>query len=89
MSFLNVYLKKDYRTPSDNVIKNFYIPLLKESKLYKRSVGFFSSSSLIELSYGISGLIKNDGKIQLIVSPVISDDDLNAIKWYNRTTRLL
>ena len=79
MSFLNVYLKKDYRTPGDNVIKNFYIPLLKESKLYKRSVGFFSSSSLVELSYGISELIKNDGKIQLIVSPVISDDDLKAI----------
>lgn len=79
MSLKNVILKKEYRSPRDNIVSEFYIPLLKESNLYKRSVGFFSSSSLIEISYGISHLIKNGGKIQLIASPNLSKEDIEAI----------
>lgn len=72
MSLLDVSLKKEYRSPRDNIVSDFYIPLLKESVLYKRSVGFFSSSSLLEISYGITNLINNNGKIQLIASPNLS-----------------
>ena len=79
MSLLDVSIKKEYRSPRDNIVNDFYIPLLKESVLYKRSVGYFSSSSLIELTYGISKLINNNGKIQLITSPNLSDEDIEAI----------
>lgn len=79
MSLLDVNLKQEYRSPRDNIVNDFYIPLLKESILYKRSVGFFSSSSLLEISYGISNLINNDGKIQLIASPNLSEEDIEAI----------
>lgn len=48
--------------------------------MYKRAVGFFSSSALIELTKGIAGLISNSGKIQLIASPYLSSDDIAAIK---------
>ena len=79
MSLKDVYLKEEYRSPRDNVVRDFYIPLLEKSILYKRNVGFFSSSSLFELSYGISKLIANGGKIQLIASAVLSDEDIQAI----------
>lgn len=79
MSLLDVNLKKEYRSPRDDIVNEFYIPLLKESILYKRSVGFFSSSSLLEISYGITKLINNSGKIQLIVSPNLSEEDIDAI----------
>ena len=79
MSLLDVNLKKEYRSPRDDVVNEIYIPLLKESTLYKRSVGFFSSSSLLEISYGITKLINNKGKIQLIVSPNLSEEDIDAI----------
>ena len=79
MSLLDVNLKKEYRSPRDDIVNEFYIPLLKESILYKRSVGFFSSSSLLEVSYGITKLINNKGKIQLIVSPNLSEEDIDAI----------
>ena len=79
MSLLDVSLKKEYRSPRDNIVSDFYIPLLKESVLYKRSVGFFSSSSLLEISYGITNLINNNGKIQLIASPNLSEEDIEAI----------
>lgn len=79
MSLLDVNLKQEYRSPRDNIVNDFYIPLLKESNLYKRSVGFFSSSSLLEISYGITHLINNNGKIQLIASPHLSEEDIEAI----------
>lgn len=79
MSLIDVNLKKEYRSPRDNIVNDFYIPLLKEANLYKRSVGFFSSTSLMEISYGIANLVNNDGKILLIASPNLSDEDIEAI----------
>lgn len=79
MSLLDVNLKKEYRSPRDDIVNDFYIPLLTEAKLYKRSVGFFSSSSLIEISYGITNLVNNSGHIQLIASPNLLEEDIEAI----------
>ena len=63
MSFTDIDIKPEYRSRLDNVIKDFYIPVLKEAVLYKRAVGFFSSTALVEMSAGICGLVKNGGKI--------------------------
>lgn len=79
MNFRNVNIKKEYRIPRDNITGELYIPLLKDAILYKRSVGFFTSSALLEIATGISHLINNDGKIQLIVSPYLDDEDVEAI----------
>lgn len=79
MSFLDVEIKPEYRSRLDNVMKDFYIPVLKRAVLYKRAVGFFSSSALLEMSAGLCGLVKNGGKIQLIASPRLSAEDIEAI----------
>lgn len=79
MSFLELKLKTEYRSRRDDVIKNFYNPVLNQAVLYKRAVGFFSSSALVALSVGICGLIKNGGSIQMIASPHLSPEDLAAI----------
>lgn len=80
LSFTELTIKKEYRSLLDGVVNNFYIPILNQSTMYKRAVGFFSSSALIELSRGICGLIQNGGKIQLIASPKLSADDIAAIE---------
>lgn len=79
MSFKDIIIKPEYRSLSDDVVKEFYIPLLENAVLYKRAVGFFSSSALIEISKGIIGLVKNGGKILLVASPRLSEEDINAI----------
>ncbi len=80
MSLQDVELKSEYRSLIDNVAKDFYIPLLKQAVIYKRAVGFFSSSSLVEISKGIMGLVRNGGTIQLVASPRLSDEDVEAMK---------
>lgn len=80
MNFQELNIKKEYRSLLDSVAKDFYIPLLSCAVKYQRAVGFFSSSCLIEISKGISELAKNGGKIQLVASPYLSDEDIEAIK---------
>lgn len=90
MSLQDIEIKKEYRSRLDNVARDFYIPLLNQAVSYKRSVGFFSSSILVEISKGIIGLVKNGGKIQLIASPRLSDEDVTAIrKGYEQRNKVI
>lgn len=79
MSFTDLNLKSEYRSPHDNITGDFFNPVLKLSVTYKRAVGFFSSSALFPLLPGIFALVKNGGKIQLITSPRLFEEDIAAI----------
>ncbi|MBP1925264.1 superfamily II DNA or RNA helicase [Sedimentibacter acidaminivorans] len=79
MGFKNLDIKIKYRTSDNNIPKEFLIPVLKEAKIYSRAVGYFSSTSLLELSIGLCSLAKSNGKIRIIASPRLSEDDLDAI----------
>lgn len=79
MSFRDIELKPEYRSRLDNVIRDFYNPVLKQAVTYKRAVGFFSSSALLSLTAGIYGLVENGGSIQMIASPRLSPEDIEAI----------
>lgn len=80
MGFGDIAIKNEYRSLIDDVVKDFYIPLLKEAVLYQRAVGFFSSSALAMISKGIKGLVQNGGKIQIIASPKLSASDIEEIR---------
>lgn len=90
MSLQDVPVKNEYRSLIDNVVQDFYLPLLKEATVYKRAVGFFSSSSLVEISKGIAKMASNGGKIQIVASPYLSEEDIEAIqKGYSERNAVL
>lgn len=90
LNFKNLDLKMKYRSSSDDVVRSFFIPVLKRAKVYKRAVGFFSSSSLIAVSNGITGLIENKGKAYLIASPYLQEEDIEAInKGYEERNKVI
>ena len=80
MNFTDIDIKEEYRSLQDDIVGEFYTPLLRCAKKYQRAVGFFSSTALIEISDGISGLVKNGGTIELVASPKLSADDISAIE---------
>ena len=80
MDFTDLDIKREYRSLSRDVVHDFYTPVLAQSVLYRRAVGFFSSSALISLTEGIKGLLLHNGKIGIIASPKLSQDDINAIE---------
>lgn len=88
MSFSDCVIKSEYRSLIDNVVQDFYLPILHEAVSYKRAVGFFSSSALAEISKGICDMASNGGKIQIVASPYLSEEDVKAIQegYQNRET---
>lgn len=80
MSFRELDLKRSYISYGDeNIADAFLVPALKHTKLYRRSVGFFSSSVFAPIIDGIVAMSRNDGKIQLIASPNLNEEDIEAI----------
>jgi len=79
MCLKEIKLKKAYSSDFNNILLDFYIPVLSHSVGYNRLAGFFSSSSLAIAARGISKLIKNNGIMRLVVSPKLRKDDLDAI----------
>ena len=81
MSFKDLKIKRSYIScGDDSIAPAFLVPALKHTRLYQRSVGFFSSSVFEPIIDGIVSLARNGGKIQLIASPKLSAADIAAIK---------
>jgi superfamily II DNA or RNA helicase len=73
-------LKSVYRSDTDHILRDFYIPALKESITYDRAVGYFSAGMLSCAAQGLSSFIENDGRMRLIIGGGIQADDLKAIE---------
>lgn len=82
MSLKELQLRSSYETEEDrqHLLDNFYIPVLEQAVKYYRIAGFFSSTALAIAAKGIEGLIKNNGKMYLLISPVLSQADFDTIK---------
>lgn len=82
MSFKDMDIRMSYRSDECPDLGTFFISkMLEESVVYKRAVGFFSSSCLIKLSRGLSKLIaKENSHVYLVASPYLSTEDVEAIK---------
>lgn len=91
MSLKDIQIKHSYISYGDEGIANALItPALGEAKLYKRSVGFFSSGVLKTILTGITNLVRKNGHIQLIASPHLNENDVIAIReGYAMRERLL
>ena len=78
--FTSLKIEHSYISYGPNSIVNgLLLPALKMTKIYKRSVGFFSSSALVSLSTGIMDLVNNNGHIYIIASPKLSREDILVI----------
>lgn len=73
--------KPIWRRPDDSVVEQVIIPALQVASSFDCMVGFFGSGALRELSHGLAAyLIRSKEPLRLMVSPVISDEDQDAIR---------
>ena len=81
MSFKNHNINLRYRSDVNNMPKDVLIPILRETVTYKRAVGFFSTSALVTLSVGLFDMAQRGGRVKVICSPKLSDEDIKAIEF--------
>ncbi len=81
MSFQDLDIQIRYRSEIHNFPRDFLIPVLMQTEIYKRGTGYFSTSSLIQLSVGLFEMAKNGGKMQLVCSPNLDKKDIEAIDY--------
>ena len=66
-------------TSEDNLIEELYSPCLKWAERFDRGVGFFTTGWISYNIEGMSDFASRGGKIRLITSPILSNDDTDAI----------
>ena len=75
MSLKEIEFKDTYWSGENSLINEFYIPCLENSMEYCRAVGYFSSSILCYISNGLYPFIKNGGRMRIICSVNLSEQD--------------
>lgn len=80
MSFKDLNIKPCYESGVDDIIEDYYVPVLGASVKYDRIAGFFSSSSMAVAARGLADFIANGGRMRLITSPRLNTEDIDIIK---------
>ena len=80
MSLKNLALSDAYRSDRNNLGADFYAPCLAEAESYDRAVGYFTSHSLALAGQGLARLVEREGKIRIIASPHLNEDDTQDIE---------
>jgi SNF2 family DNA or RNA helicase len=65
--------------PSDDRLREFFIPAMAASIRYDRAAGYFSSTMLAVAAAGVTKLIANGGKMRLLCGADLSEADVAAI----------
>ncbi len=66
--------------PTDDRLRELYIPALSRSVTYARTAGFFSSGALAVAAAGVAHLVRNGGRMRLLVGAKLSEEDIRAIE---------
>ena len=70
-------LKSHWEVPRDDIVEDLLNPVFEKSDRVDIMAGFYSSSAIRELAYGICELIKNPcGKLRIICSEYLDKKDI-------------
>ena len=72
--------RRAYHKPEDDIAGDFYLPAVRAAVRYDRAVGFFSSTVFLLAWPSLKAFAAAGGKMRLICSPILSDDDHEALR---------
>lgn len=81
MKYLNeITYKQTYNKIDDNIANTFYLPSLERCIRYDRLTGYFGSTVFIIAWQALKSFVEIGGKMRIVCSPVLGDDDIDAIQ---------
>lgn len=69
-----------YSHEDGDLVDLFFLPALSCSKCYRRVTGYFNKEALSLASRGLDTLIRNQGRMELIVGCTLEADEVDAIE---------
>ncbi len=67
-------------TPDDgDLVRLFYVPALQEAERYDRLTGYFDAGALALAARGVEGLVRNRGRMRLVVGCTLGPDEIDAL----------
>lgn len=69
-----------YRSGREDLIRDFYLPCLERAVMYRRAVGYFTSTGLAYAARGVASLVQRKGQMRLVASPYLEEGDLDALR---------
>jgi SNF2 family DNA or RNA helicase len=69
-----------YSHEDGDLVRLFYVPLLKCAKLYQRATGYFSAGSFALAARGLDALMARKGRMELLVGCTLNQDEIDEIK---------
>lgn len=82
-------LRSVYRSETDDILRDFYVPALSVASQYDRAVGYFSASMLTYAAQGLSSFVEGDGRMRLVVGAWMEQDEIEAAQAAYEQRRLL
>ena len=68
-------------TPDDgDLVGLFYVPVLEDAERYDRLTGYFNAGALALAARGIEGLVRNAGRMRLVVGCTLEPSEIEAIE---------
>ena len=72
--------KTAYTSDDRALVTDFYAPALSCAVRYHRATGYFSARALTLAARGVEGLLRNDGRMKLLVGCTLGPDEVAAIE---------
>ncbi len=63
-----------------DLVADFYQPVLSRAVKYDRVAGYFSSAAFVSVSKGVSGFVRNNGRLRLVTSHAFTGGDVAALQ---------
>ena len=90
VTFKDLDLKRQYNAKVDEIIADFYIPLLTNSKEYWRFTAYFNCDILKQYAIGIANIYRNKGHIKFVFSQKVDSETLQKIsEGYRNKSKFL
>jgi superfamily II DNA or RNA helicase len=75
----SIPFRENYSSSGSSLLNEFYIPALSNAVTYERATGYFSSAILALAPVAFSEFATRTGKMRLLCSPHLSEEDAEAI----------
>ena len=69
-----------YTPENGDLVRIFYVPALEDAERYDRLTGYFKAGALTLAARGIEGLVRNGGRMRLLVGCTLDPPEIEAIE---------